>query len=148
MALTQKQETFCQEYIKTGNASEAYRTAYDTENMKDTTINRNAKAMMDSSKIATRIEELRKPALDAAQVTLEGHLSELARLKELAIMAGQIPAAVTAEHHRGKVGGFYVDRAENINRNFMVSDTPVETEQDWESRVNGKLNGKANGSAH
>lgn len=37
--LTPKQETFCLAYIETGNASEAYRQAYDAENMKPDTVN-------------------------------------------------------------------------------------------------------------
>lgn len=32
--LTIKQEAFCQAYIETGNASEAYRTAYAADKMK------------------------------------------------------------------------------------------------------------------
>jgi len=54
--LTPKQETFCLVYQETGNASEAYRLAYDTRKMKAETVNRNAKAMLDHNKIATRIE--------------------------------------------------------------------------------------------
>lgn len=56
--LRPKQEKFCQEYIKCGNASEAYRKAYSTQNMKPETINRKAKELIDNGKIAARIEEL------------------------------------------------------------------------------------------
>ena len=49
--LTPKQESFCLSYIETGNASEAYRLNYDTENMKPATVNRNAKALLDNNKI-------------------------------------------------------------------------------------------------
>ena len=62
--LTIKQEKFCLEYLKDGNASRAYREAYDTGNMKEATINRNAKALTDDNKIATRIDELRAKAED------------------------------------------------------------------------------------
>lgn len=40
MALTQKQEAFALAYFETGNASEAYRRAYNAENMKPESINR------------------------------------------------------------------------------------------------------------
>ncbi len=56
--LTPKQEIFCIEFVATGNASEAYRRAYNTGNMKPETINRNAKALTDDNKIATRVKGL------------------------------------------------------------------------------------------
>ena len=36
--LTPKQENFCLAYLETGNASEAYRRAYDVANMKPESI--------------------------------------------------------------------------------------------------------------
>ncbi len=57
--LTLKQEKFCQEYMDTGNATEAYRRVYSTERMKAATVNRCAKQMMDHPKISARIENLR-----------------------------------------------------------------------------------------
>jgi hypothetical protein len=45
-----------------------------------------------------------------ASLSREGHLSDLQRLRDIAVQQGQVSAAVTAEHYRGKVGGFYVDR--------------------------------------
>jgi hypothetical protein len=43
---------------------------------------------------------------------MEGHLSTLHDLREEARGQGQINAAITAEIHRGKVGGLYIDRRE------------------------------------
>ncbi|EPZ98572.1 terminase small subunit, partial [Glaesserella parasuis] len=40
--LTPKQEKFCQLYIELGNASEAYRQAYDCSKMSNETINTKA----------------------------------------------------------------------------------------------------------
>ena len=82
--LTQKQENFCLAYIETGNASEAYRRVYNAKGMKPETVNRNAKALLDNNKIATRLEELRKPVAESAQITLAQHLSTLEALRELA----------------------------------------------------------------
>lgn len=69
--LTLKQENFCLAYIETGNATEAYRRAYNTERMKPETANRNAKLMLDDNKIATRLAEFRKPVIEKTQLTLE-----------------------------------------------------------------------------
>ena len=48
--------------------------------------------------------------MDAAGITVEAHLAELARARELAIAHGQIAAGVQAEHYRGKAAGLYEDR--------------------------------------
>lgn len=59
MKLTPKQEKFCLEYTQSGNASDAYRRVYDASKMKDSTIGRKAKELLDNGKISARVEELR-----------------------------------------------------------------------------------------
>ncbi|MGL5649240.1 MAG: terminase small subunit, partial [Clostridium sp.] len=44
--LTQKQENFCQKFVETGNASEAYRHAYNVSKMKPESVNRKACELM------------------------------------------------------------------------------------------------------
>lgn len=80
MALTQKQENFCLEYIKCGNASEAYRRAYNAEKMKDTTITERASRLLKEYNISARIKELGAPAVEAAQVSAKQVIEELARI--------------------------------------------------------------------
>lgn len=71
MALTPKQEKFCQEYIKCGNASEAYRQAYDCGNMQTKTINRRALELLDNGMITARVktlnEEIKSKAIASAE---------------------------------------------------------------------------------
>lgn len=112
--LSPKQEAFCIAYIETGNASEAYRRAYSAEKMKPETVNRTAKELIDHPKIAARLQELRKPAVKAAQITLEQHLNDLKRLRDLAESSEKYGPAVQAEMARGKASGLYT---ENINLN-------------------------------
>ena len=112
MSLTPKQEAFCLAYLETGNASEAYRRAYDAENMKPESINRKAKDVIDNVKIAARVAELRKPALVKAQMTLEGHLADLQMLRDKALQADQFSAAISAEIARGKASGVHVEKSE------------------------------------
>ena len=80
MNLTPKQEAFCQAHIETGNASEAYRRAYNAENMKPETVHRTAKEMLDNPKISARLEELMAGHLERHKLTvdtvLEGLLKE------------------------------------------------------------------------
>jgi phage terminase small subunit len=112
MGLTAKQEAFCIAYLETGNASEAYRQAYDAKKMKPETINRNAKALLDNNKIVTRLQELRAPVVKAAQITMEQHLQDLQRLRDKAEKADKFGPAIQAEMARGKVSGLYVDKVE------------------------------------
>jgi hypothetical protein len=49
-------------------------------------------------------------ALQEGTVTLASHLAELTRLRERALDAKQVAAAVQAEHYRGKAAGHYEDR--------------------------------------
>ena len=109
--LTQKQENFCFAYIETGNASEAYRKAYNADGMKPETVNRKAKELLDNGKITARLEELRKPVAESAQITLAQHLSTLEELRELAKQYGMYGPAIQAEIARGKAAGLYVERS-------------------------------------
>jgi len=69
--LTPKQENFCIEYLKSGNASDAYRKAYSKFDMKESSVNRIAKGLVDNIKIISRLEQLKKPVIEKAQLTLE-----------------------------------------------------------------------------
>lgn len=56
---TDKQEAFCKEFVLNGgNASDAYRFAYDAENMQPETINVKACELKGDGNISVRIEEL------------------------------------------------------------------------------------------
>lgn len=80
MKLTLKQENFCNFYIETGNASEAYRRAYAAEKMKDESINRKAKELMDNGNITARIKELQGELKAISDITKERVLEELSAI--------------------------------------------------------------------
>lgn len=128
MTLTPKQEAFCLAYIETGNASEAYRVAYDASKMKPATINRKAKVELDKGKIRARIDELRKPVVEAAQVTLADHLKALKELRDAALAVNQFGPAVTAEVSRGKASGLYTDKHEHSGPNGSAIPTKITLE--------------------
>ena len=56
--LTPKQEKFAQVYVETGNASEAYRTAYNSKAKADT-VHVSASKLLSDPKVALRVHELR-----------------------------------------------------------------------------------------
>ena len=62
-SLTVKQENFCNYYIESGNASEAYRRAYSCENMKDETVNRKAIELMNNGMVTARVKVLQERIL-------------------------------------------------------------------------------------
>ena len=69
--LTEKQEKFCREFIKTGNATEAYKLSYSTKNTSDKTINENACRLKKDSKIAARIEQLQSEVKKVFEISVE-----------------------------------------------------------------------------
>ena len=108
MALTAKQEAFCIAYLETGNATEAYRRAYDVSKMAPSTINRAAKDVIDNSKITARLAELRAPVIKKAQITVEDLLRELeeARVVAMTCETPQSSAAIAATMGKAKLLGF------------------------------------------
>lgn len=78
--LTIKQENFCNYYVECGNASEAYRRAYNAVNMKDKTIWERASKLLNEYKVSTRVEELRKQVNDMSKITKERILKELSNM--------------------------------------------------------------------
>lgn len=112
MSLTPKQEAFCLAYIETGNASEAYRRSYNAGEMKPETVKKRASELLARGDVAGTIAQLKAPAVEKAQITLETHLKRLADLSEAAEQEGQFSAAISAEIARGKAAGIAVDKAE------------------------------------
>ena len=60
--------------------------------------------------VVKHIGELKEERLKKHEVTYDGHISELARLREAALKKGSFSSAVNAETNRGKAAGLYIDR--------------------------------------
>ena len=56
------------------------------------------------------LDELKIERMLKYGVTYESHITELARIKDLALKKNSFSAAVNAETNRGKAGGLYIDR--------------------------------------
>lgn len=69
--LTIKQENFCNYYVETGNASEAYRRAYSCAKMKDESVNRKAIELLNYGKITARVAELQAEQKAKSDITKE-----------------------------------------------------------------------------
>ena len=106
--LTPKQESFCQLYIELGNASEAYRQSYDADSMNENTVHRNASALLDNNKIATRLDRIRKEHSRRHNITVDSLLLELEEARQAAFEGErpQVSAAVSATMGKAKILGF------------------------------------------
>lgn len=158
--LTVKQENFVLAYLSTGNASEAYRRAYDAENMSAEAINVEACRLLQHPNVALRLAGLQKRAEAKAILTLEEHMAELQTLRDLAKQNAQLSAAIKAEELRGKLRRFYVEQIETGTAGafadmsdaeldaFLAEDDqpPKPATPKANGRANGRLNG--NGRAH
>jgi phage terminase small subunit len=107
----------------------------------------NAIRLKANESIVKRVEELQKTAQTRALVTLEEHIEELKDIRDLAKKNGQVSAAVAAEVKRGELMGYYVERRENTNTNYNISDKPL-NEDDWERQYGAAAPGSPHGKSH
>lgn len=78
--LTPKQEAFCNYYVETGNASEAYRRAYNAEKMKFESVNRKAVELLNNGKITARVKELQRELQIRSDITKDEAIKELSNI--------------------------------------------------------------------
>ena len=67
--LTIKQEKFVLKYLECGNASEAYRFAYNCSKMSDNAIWCNASQLLADTKVAQRLDYLKNNLAEAAGIS-------------------------------------------------------------------------------
>ena len=104
--LTLKQGAFCQAFIETGNASEAYRKAFDASRMKPETVNRSAFDLLQNPKITARLEEIRAEHAKRHEITVDTLLDELEEARQLARDTINPAAMVAATMGKSKITGF------------------------------------------
>lgn len=117
--LTLKQEKFVQEYLSNGgNATQAYKVAYDGNKNSDKTNNENASRMLANSKIKARLNEYQEKAQETVLYTAEKSFNKLNELLALALCpegeSGRInlQAALKAEELKGRLVGLYTEHVE------------------------------------
>jgi Terminase small subunit. len=104
--LTPKQEDFCRYYIETGNASEAYRRAYNAEKMQPQTIKVKASQMLVLDNISVTIEKMRAEIAKRHEVTEDSLIAELEEARDLAKNLMNPAAMVSATMGKAKITGF------------------------------------------
>ena len=81
------------------------------------------------------VGKLKEERLEKFKVTYDGHLAELARIKDAALKKGSFSSAVNAETNRGKAAGLYIER--KIIKHGKLEDM---SEQELEHKMKQILN--------
>lgn len=102
---TDKMELFCLAYVETGNASEAYRRAYNTTNMAEKTAQREGYNTLQKPQVQARIEELRNKVMERHEITVDTLLAELEEARVLGKETGKASAMVSASMGKAKLLG-------------------------------------------
>jgi phage terminase small subunit len=126
--LTEKQSAFARAYVECkGNASEAYRRAYDAENMSADAIKVEACRLLQRPNVALTVETLQAKHQKRHEITID-------KLTEMAVAAYDLAmdekcnapgAAVSALLAIGKLHGLVVDKKE-VTRRRDATDLSLE----------------------
>jgi hypothetical protein len=110
--LTEKQEKFCRIYATEDvTRTEAARLAGYSEKTAPVAGSKFLNGR-DFPHILARVAELKEELAKKYEVTFDGHVRQLARIRDAAFEKGNFPAAVSAEKARGAAAGLYVTRQE------------------------------------
>jgi phage terminase small subunit len=100
--MTPKQEEFARAFVETGNASEAYRRAYNAENMKRESIAVEACKLLDDPNVSQMVEALKEEALQRHRLTVDDLLRELEEARMAAYQQEKPQAAAMVAASMGK----------------------------------------------
>lgn len=117
--LTDQQRKFAELYVynegRMSPAEAAYAAGYKTRSRQVAAEMRNPKYF---PLVVQYIGELRAEVQEKYGITLDKHVTELAKLRDDARNKGAWAAAINAEVARGKVGGLYVDQKMILTKNL------------------------------
>lgn len=106
-----KQELFAQTYVLTGNASEAYRTAYNVKTKSSNTISVQASKLLSSPNISLRIKEIQMKQEEKHDITKDKILNRLKEIifnqEKLGVDKIDLPAMNKAIDTVNKMLGYY-----------------------------------------
>ena len=126
--LTAKQEAFAQEVAKGSTLADAYRSAYNTEKMKPSSVWNNASQLMQRTQVAHRVEAIQ-------QAMEQSSLHDTARLKRLVLERLHVEATnednsdasrVRSLELLGKTVAMFSDRVEQVETNRSASEIEQE----------------------
>ena len=114
--LTLKQEKYCAKFVECGNASEAYRYAYNAEKMKPRTVNKRALELQNNGYITGRVEALRAEHAKRHEITIDSIATELEEARVLARITQAPASMVSASMGKAKLFGLITDKQETTGK--------------------------------
>ncbi len=124
--LTPKQEGFCQDYIKTGSQTRAYKLNYNVKNMLPASINNKAYELRTNVDVTSRINELQERVAKKFEVTVESLTKELEEDRQLARKLEMPSAAISALNVKARIHGLDKQVMSNDPDNPMPATIKVE----------------------
>lgn len=100
-----KHEKFCQFFIETGNASEAYRRAFPESKMKDNSLHVEASRLLNSPSVSLRVLELRGEHRERHDMTVDDLIKELEEARQAGLEFESASAMVAATMGKAKLLG-------------------------------------------
>lgn len=102
--MTPKQADFVRWYFELGNASEAYKRAYNSH-AKPNTLHRKANDLLKHPVIKKEVQTMQAQARERNQVTIDKVVDELEEARQVAKQSGNASAMVSATLGKAKVLG-------------------------------------------
>ena len=124
--LTAKQEAFAQAIADGLGQADAYRFAYDAEQMKDETVYPNASRLINNSKVAARVAELKSQVVEKQLWTREMSVKGLMSAYRIALEAKTSTGMTAAVKELNIMHGFNEPTKVAVNMHFK----PI-TDEDW-----------------
>lgn len=115
--MTPKQEKFCQLYVELGNASEAYRQAYDAGGMKSETVTKRASELLANGDITGMVDQLKAQHAERHDMTVDDIARMLKEDRDFARHCETPAAAVSATLGLAKLYGHLRDKVEHTGKN-------------------------------
>lgn len=124
--LTEKQEKFIQNIVKGMSQIDAYKNAYDCENMSDNAISREASLLMKNPKITQRHKELGADTVKDTIMTAQERLEWLSKVISGEILDGESEAKLDSKLKAidlmNKMSGEYVQKIEaDVNNEVTIN---------------------------
>ena len=124
--LTAKQEAFAQGIADGLGQADAYRTAYDADGMKDSTIYSKASVLMSDGKVAARVAELKAQVAEKQLWTREMSVKGLMSAYRIALEAKASAGMTAAVKELNVMHGYNEPTKVAVNMHFK----PI-TDEDW-----------------
>lgn len=126
---TQKNENYCQFYVKIGSKAKAYELSYDCSTMVKSTINQRAHELHKDPRIQERIKEIQREALERTTMDAAWVVEQHRQLYEECRAGEQYAQATRNLEGIGKTMGIYTD---NLN---VTGDLRDISDEDLDKRI-------------